>query len=420
MHNLFDKIFSNHVQEVFNNHQETYNPADWEKLRTKIGAKKKGLVFFLPYIAKAASIVILFGVSVFVANKYAVTGTVQANGKPVSNNHNNFNSGKKRTAVNFPAENIVQVNKIKYQNSATKVQVANNEQNNTITDSLSQDNQLLEKDSTVYAYNNSNRFNNLKNVLNAHHHKIKSMDSARHYSNKPMLTEDNAEFAVIEDKSKEKNRFDFGIELASVSNYSTQGNSSGLNVGGGFSAAYRVSKNISFTTGALIAKQSINYTGSRGGDKFYADAYKAPADNSLSIIDVGKAESEVQFVAIDIPLNVQFKHKRMSFTTGFSSLLYVQEKYTYSYNAYLTNTVYNQETFQYDTYASVETVSNEENSDSFNRFDFARLLNLSVGYDIPLTKGMMVLEPYVKYPLGNISSKEIFMGSGGFAIRYIF
>jgi hypothetical protein len=222
---------------------------------------------------------------------------------------------------------------------------------------------------------------------------------------------------------KKTRKIDVGIELASVSNYSSEGTGNGVNIGGGIAAAYHITDKIRVTTGVMIAKQSIEYAPENNYQMAYADYAELNTANiadNQTVEKVSSAASEVSFIAIDIPLNVQFKHKRVSFSTGFSSLLFVQEKYNRTYNTVVSNKTYNTETRSYDIHNSVERISKDETSDPFDRFDFARLLNLSVGYDIPIAKGGLTVEPYLKYPIGKIGSREIAMGTGGVALRYIF
>ena len=290
-----------------------------------------------------------------------------------------------------------------------------------------ENNELDNEENITLIADNGSRFNNVGNErfsdvqkeLVKHHDEIKQMDSIHYESDRPILIE-YEEFVIAENDKKKNKRFGFGVELASVSSYSKNGTSDGVNLGGGMAASYRITKKVSFTTGAIIAKQSANYVGERQNEMVYSDLNSAFQDNSNSKVEnMTSSDSEVSFVAIDIPLNVRFKHKRISFTTGLSSLFYVQEKYSYSYNAVVSNSVYNSVTADYEMVTSNTSISNEETK-SFNHFDFARLLNLSIGYDIPLAKGNLVVEPYLKYPLGSVSSKEIFMGTGGFAFRYNF
>jgi len=413
MHKLFDKIFANRVQEVFDNHQEAYNPDDWKKLRAKMSKNRKGVVIIMPFVAKAASVALFVGLSVFVANKNAENKFAD---KTIDKSLENL------TVNDSVYDNVIDNHEFKY-----LANIVENNNNEKIAENKIIDNQvdsaedeilIAQTDNSFIRFDSLNRFANVKDELQKYHKEIQDMDTFTRKSNKPILLQYDDEFEIAENKTREK-RVGFGVEVASVSNYSFEGTGNGVNVGGGISAAYRVTKNISFTTGALIAKQSVNYNNNSNHEALYAD-YSPVGENSLAIIDGDQPKAEVSFVAIDIPLNVQFKHKRISFTTGLSSLFYVQEKYSYSFNTVVTNTSYNKQTLSYDINYTSETVNNEEKTDSFDRFDFARLLNLSVGYDIPLNKGNLVVEPYLKYPIGSVSFKEISMGSGGFALHYIF
>jgi len=417
MSKLFDKIFVNRVNDVFKNHEEEYNPSDWQKLQSRMNKPKRGLVVIWPHIAKAASVVLFLGVAVFTANKYEYNNT--------SNNLEGKVVPKRieESGMHVANSKTDSVNREK-SFSETYANAYKKNNHNTVENKIVESAEKLEGNEVVLISENdfntfgNERFGNVKEELLKHHVEIYQMDSVQSNSNKPILKEYD-EFIIAENSKKNNRRFDFGVELASVSNYSMEGSSDGVNFGGGVAAAYNITKKISITTGAVIAKQSVNYVGESQNEAAFDELNMAFQGNSARVKNMTSSNSEVSFIAIDVPLNVRFKHKRISFTTGLSSLFYVQEKYSYSYNAVVRNSVYNYETKNYDAVTTNTSISNEE-SKSFNHFDFARLLNLSIGYDIPLAKGNLVVEPYLKYPLGSISSKEISMGSGGFALRYNF
>jgi hypothetical protein len=243
-----------------------------------------------------------------------------------------------------------------------------------------------ENDYDKYKDIGNERFVDVKLDLQRHHNEIAQMDKKQSIANDLKLIE--YEEFVVENEEKTR-KIDVGIELASVSNYSSEGTGNGVNIGGGIAAAYHITDKIRVTTGVMIAKQSIEYAPENNYQMAYADYAELNTANiadNQTVEKVSSAASEVSFIAIDIPLNVQFKHKRVSFSTGFSSLLFVQEKYNRTYNTVVSNKTYNTETRSYDIHNSVERISKDETSDPFDRFDFARLLNLSVGYDIPIAK----------------------------------
>ncbi len=419
MNNLFDKIFVDRINDVFSNHQESYNPNDWKKLQTKMNRSKRGIIVLWPHIAKAASVVLFLGVGVFTANKYDYKSNVSnLKEDKFKENHetndnlalNNANSNRYYTKNN----NTALFDKSKPKENEIKLN--DNEENNS--------NETLfiidATDNVTYDQIGNERFTDVKIALQDHHDEIQQLGKRQSNIDEPAL-KDYDDFII--EKEEKRKKIDFGVELASVSNYSSDGTGSGVNLGGGIAAAYHISDKIRVTTGVIIAKQSIDYAPENNYEMAYADYAEFNsaniADNQV-IENVSSSASEVSFVAIDIPLNVQFKHNRVSFSTGFSSLLYIQEKYNRTYNAVVSNKTYNNDTRSYHIYNSVETISKDETSEPFNRFDFARLLNVSVGYDIPMAKGGITVEPYLKYPLGKIGSREVTMGAGGVALRYIF
>jgi len=230
----------------------------------------------------------------------------------------------------------------------------------------------------------------------------------------PELSDDN-----LADNQGKKDNFEFGVELASVSSYATNGTSSNLNLGGGFLAAYKLTKKLSLSTGMVISKQDLAYNNS---DNLYAAPGKAEyaASNSLNMIDGNSAESDISFVSIDIPMNLKYRIKKFILSAGISSLLFVNEKNSYNYEVVTNSIAYNTTTSMYESINSTRTVTRENKEDSFSHFDFAGLFNLSVAYDMPLPKGSLAFEPYLKLPLASVSSQDIKMGSGGVTVRYNF
>ncbi len=419
MHKLFDKILATRISEVFQNHQEVYNPGDWEKLRAMMKQDKKRTIIWIPYFAKAATVALLLGLSVFTVND--IEQKDENNKGDIASISNKIepqiDTADNQTIFIGKANNqepvIAFFNRKSRSNGIEKSVVkTNGKENDEIV--------LLKSDTLENKDNSEIQLVDTKKEIDKQKEQIKKIDNSKPDSLKINSLDDNSDFLIVDDQKKDK-RFNFGVEVASVSNYASEGEGSSLNVGGGISTSWHIAKNFSLSSGMLIARQSMSYSKNESSDMLMNGvAADYASSNSLNMIDVNTAESKLEFVGIDIPINIQFSHKRMTITTGVSSLLYVQEKYSYSYNSIVTNTKYNSTAGKFETQNSVKQVKTQEKSEIFNRFDFARLLNFAVGYKIPLSKGDLVFEPYVKLPIGDISSYQIKMGSGGFALRYNF
>jgi hypothetical protein len=134
----------------------------------------------------------------------------------------------------------------------------------------------------------------------------------------------------------------------------------------------------------------------------------------------GTSEKEIRLVGLDIPLNLSFRLDRFSITSGVSSLVYLKETYSEDYYVENETNVYNPQTGGYELKDMYEKVNSSDSKGAFQTFDFAKLINLSVGYFIPMKKGKLVLEPFAKIPIGDMTGYDISYGYGGILLRYEF
>jgi len=400
MQKLFDKILSEKIKKVFNNHQETYNPTDWEKLKIQLVGKKRGVVIWM-HIAKAASVVLFVGVSTFYANKNDI--------KPQLGSINR---------IEQPRANIVKNTKAKSKSfqqdyNYKKIYVPTNK---NITNNAQQANKndiVLSK--TIHK----------KSIAKANHvdsTKVEQVltiaENIKNDSLKQILQIQLSGFeSEIIDK-KQSSKFDFALALTSMYSYSSPGTKGSINMGGGITASYNLSEKLSISTGLLIAKQSVDYSNS--SDKLFANTANKYEVSTNMLNDEANTDSKIEFVGLDIPLNIKYKIKNLIITTGISSLVYLSEKKSYTTNGMVANTSFNSLTNSYETINTLQNVQVEENTAAFSSMDIAGLLNLSIGYQLPLNKGRIIFEPFIKYPLGEMSSANIKIGSGGLSVQYYF
>ncbi len=438
--NTFYEIFVNKVKELFDNHKEAYRPADWQKLQSKMGKKRGGLIIFLPYIAKAAIVIIFLGLSVFILNNYEndiqhleTSQYFKTNNLPTLQHKHEININKDNQLSSNNSHNKFE----KYNKNNCSLHVAENNKTITNQDVKTIDTeQVINKDQSVEPINRHESYKNFKLQSARNIPNIEQIKTARVPPQKPILKAIEEDYKIDENEQK---RLGFGVEIASLSSYSDMGVDNDVNIGAGISASYKLSKNFSLTTGMLIAKQSLSGSVNYGKDnsskslrkeqlalskrEIAKDVTDNKSDygfqNLRNVSNVSLTEQKREFVTLDIPLNVVYKYKKLSFTTGVSSLLHLKENQDYKYQMLVNNSIYNSKTEQYDTYSNSTTVNKKEYT-ATNHFDFAQLINFSVGYSIAMKKGSIVVEPYIKVPIGTLSSQDIFMGAGGVVLRYNF
>ncbi len=438
--NTFYEIFVNKVKELFDNHEEAYQPADWDKLQSKMGKKRSGLIILLPYIAKAAIIIIFLGLSVFILNNYENDIQYLETAQYYkTDNQPHLQAKQKRNLIKDNHKSLNNSNnqfkKYKNNRSSSHIVVNNKATTNKNIENVDKEHIML-RNQSVEPIDKHQRYNDFRLQSEYNLPNIEQIRTSRLHPQKPILKEIGKDEKTDENKQK---RLGFGLEIASLSSYSDMGVDNDVNIGAGISASYKLSKNFSLSTGMLIAKQSlagsVNYGRDNSSNNLRQEQLALSKNNvAKDVIDnksvygfqnlknvsnVSLTEQKREFLTLDIPLNVVYKYKKISFTTGVSSLLHLKENQDYKYQMLVNNSVYNSKTQQYDNYSNTTTVNTKEYI-ATNHFDFAQLLNFSVGYGIEMRKGSIIVEPYIKVPIGTLSSQDIFMGAGGVVLRYNF
>ena len=115
---------------------------------------------------------------------------------------------------------------------------------------------------------------------------------------------------------------------------------------------------------------------------------------------------------IDVPVDLKydFNLKKTSFylMAGLSSGTFANETYTYYYN--------------YPALASpsLQAPHSLSSQRNFDNFYFGKMLNLAFGYGYPLGRNHIILEPFVKLPLGGVGAQNIRLGTGGINLKLNF
>ncbi len=456
MDKSFDNIFKNKIQQSFEAHQEPFNPDDWDKMEAKLMEEKNRKLIWLPLLTKAASIVLLVGITALFfyklgRNDYnksiSETKITNFEEKHISNNdsrklYNNdfYNLNRSFTGStvlpklsnktifnNFTFQNNFKTNKPINQNynirNNNKFVAKNNTKQNSINNQKNK--QIIENNFTVADTNKylveNNLFDTDTNTFVVENIAINdSLKIIKKIVNKDSLL---AEIANIKNDneiivSKKKNqKFDLGVSMSSLYNYSDIASTSSPNIGGGIVSNYWITKNIAFNSGISISQQSINFETEALASNVYSDQIENFSNMQIETID-----SKHTFVGIDIPVNISFKANNFMFTTGFSSIAYIYESNEYNYYERIQNNNYDGNIYNLDNAYTLNATSSTTKNyfPQQNNLDLVKLLNISAGYRLPLKKGSFIVEPYVKYPIGKRTSQNIKLGLGGVTLQYMF
>jgi len=192
--------------------------------------------------------------------------------------------------------------------------------------------------------------------------------------------------------------------------------------GYGFAAGvmndWNITPFLSVSTGGLFVYNKFSYDSS-SRNLFRAEYDNLTMDGGQYSVNTVK---DFEIFAIDIPVNAKvdlfnYAGTKLYITTGVSSLIYLHQTYseqgTVSGNYLETDPLTNAE---YLMNFSDEISINEEVA-AFEHFDLAGLLNFSVGYQKKRNKHSIIIEPFVKLPISNLTSKNIKMGMGGILLK---
>ncbi|TVQ13965.1 MAG: hypothetical protein EA364_05365 [Balneolaceae bacterium] len=218
-----------------------------------------------------------------------------------------------------------------------------------------------------------------------------------------------------------------GITAGSMVTYAGSQFAGGAGFFAGAIQDWQLTESLSLSSGGLLAWNRFSYE-PEGAMLSEGSFFRALSTNSAvsSELDVDvdyDARREFSWLAVDIPLNMNWdvggnSRGRYNLTIGLSSLIYLQQSFREEGVNYTGRLVRNEEFGTYDIDIQSSTYSEREDQPAFSRFDFARLMNVAVGYSLRNKKNPLSFELYLKYPLGNLTSREISMGMGGISMRY--
>lgn len=235
-----------------------------------------------------------------------------------------------------------------------------------------------------------------------------------------LFAQDKAQ-QVAKQKSdkKEFKKVDFSVYAATYMNYA-QGSANQINAGAGFTSDIRLSKNIKLSTGVSLAQNTLSYAGQPPASGSSNRMLSAASPGILQDVAFGASATVAELqnyraslVGLDVPINIKYEFNPDKSDTyisaGLSSGTFIDERYT-SHYAYKNAQGYASAVTQDQTYAQ-----------SFNSFYFGKTLNLSFGTGFPIGRNnRLVIEPFLKYPLGGLGAQAIHFGAGGVNLKFNF
>ena len=226
---------------------------------------------------------------------------------------------------------------------------------------------------------------------------------------KDRLTDKVAEETPVSEETHRK-KLELSFYAGAFVNYA-EGSSNSMNVGAGVSSGISLTKRLTLVAGLALAKNTLVFKNELPNTSYVAfvalDQRAANSYLSGTVPQISKLEA--QLLNLDFPINIKYSLSRepnkVFVTAGVSSFTYLNEAYHYSYNNRNNGTNF----FS----PSQDAVINK----NFGKLDLAQTLNFSFGLTHTARLQNIVVEPFIKYPIGALGSQNIRFGSAGINIK---
>lgn len=446
----FDDKFSDKVREVFDSYHEEVDPVAFANMRQDL-VSGSGLRSSLGYwVLAAASVVMLLG-AMYLWNQYGLTAfpdqippsteemiaAVPQTDSEESGLDSISGKSEVNTSDSLPQE--VDFTSEPRSTGSTLMGVSASKDNSASSTSSSQLKVATESplalaaaDTEVEAIESTTRKNSgIEGPFRSHVQQVSALDANTtdgfiaqqandiDSSQQPVLT--YSERVLTPLRQAERN---VELVLGSMVNYTNSQIAQGVGFVAGALRYWKLNEVVSVATGGLISVNQFEYNAKDPGIPQPNQTGEVGSWLTGGTLDVNVGENyDFRYTAIDIPINTRVQlgstgNSSYTMTLGVSSLVYlsqtIRERGT-NYNGFSTlnaNTGDVELTFRQSNYQDTDRIS------AFDRIDLGRMLNVSFGFTPDRRKNQLELEVYMKYPLGDVTSKDIALGMGGLTLKY--
>ncbi|MDO6437677.1 outer membrane beta-barrel protein [Cyclobacterium sp. 1_MG-2023] len=434
MKEQFDKKLAEKIEASFSNHEEPFDPKQWEKFSDAyFKPKKKAWMIYWPFVTAgvAASLLFFFlyfpkqeeiGQKVKSITDAVVKEKLPSFGKEEQNTVSGNNIGSSAEVDTEEGHN----GSYRSKTSGLKAEQNINIDRDQVPIVPNQEESIIPSIIEDFTYT----WDEFQAAIEASFDTLQSSTALDLRSNQAMSVAeaqslvDQWKSPSSEEQSKEvvspERTFKLGLMVSPQANSNPV---SGMNLGAGIMSEISLSKKLKLDVGLAYANQRMGAQANQGMREMLAVPDGNYQKTNSNIIDT---EYRLNFASLDIPINLKYKfydkeQTGMYFITGLSSMVYLDQNTVESYQA---QSLFNANSVNgaLEYAPSVQSFSNVYTPESGqSNADFAGLLNLSFGYEYKLNKGFYVsFEPFYKLPLGSLTFANQQFSIGGVNLRMNF
>jgi hypothetical protein len=240
--------------------------------------------------------------------------------------------------------------------------------------------------------------------------------AAQAYGSVPEKEKNIQTIAPGSEKKKEihPGKVRFGFAAGAFYNYA-DGSKSIINPGAGLTTDISLNRKLTLVMGLSFSSNELQFGNTLPVNSSNALqstlSQSAAYNNAYNGVPPSVSKLDARLFNLDIPVNLKYSISRKSnkvfASAGLSSTTYLSENYKFTYVPALPLSL-------------AVPFSEDISYPVFNKFDFARVLNLSMGFTISSGVQNIIVEPFVKRPLGGLGSQKIHFGSAGVSLTMNF
>ncbi|MGI4728801.1 MAG: hypothetical protein ACRYGB_09535 [Janthinobacterium lividum] len=387
----FDEDLKKHIKQIFEDYDDGHANAGWNLLREKYPAKNDRRYFFW-WIAAVLLIVAclvwffqpetdkpkhLKNIKQVKADSFYANHTKKAVVKTVSD----FVLKPKAT----PRKTVNVISKL------TEKKPANKHSNTIFTD--------VKLDSANHA--NPTSVSDFVKTDSAQSEKSQKTIQTQNPSIKTLTKKEVVKTAFIKKTTQKTARFGLSLFAGSHVNFA-KGSNTQLGFGAGISTNFKLNKKLKMSTGLALLQNKFLYQNNVANNNFpAASAVYQTSNPSIPISNNTSLNSlSTSLLQLNIPINLIYNilpgKNSISILAGLSSGTFAKESYHYNY---------------------ANAANDAHTSKSFQSFYLLKTLNVAAQFGLPIQKHSLQVEPFVKLPLGNVTTQQLKFGTAGINLK---
>ncbi|PRY86584.1 hypothetical protein [Mongoliibacter ruber] len=445
MKEQFDKKLADKIKASFENHEEAYDPKEWDKLASAYFAKPKGTAFpsWIYWAASFAAIALVATFLLFNQGEEPIESLSDIKTETFEEETPNAEEKEEeKDILNISPSAPIERNK-----NLAKSELPNQRPNQSPPKKPMPSQTLAEASSEVKL--TDEKVTQIEEKLIASTSKeeeiikevIKETEKATPISEKTLanaLKEEDESKALAtinewlsdgNEKDVREEKEDEAFEPLKLGVYlmpqTTTSSTQALNLGAGVITELSVSKRFKIDIGLAYAQQNLVPGTNNNSNVMVAESLSYSDRSAMMSSNFITTTNELSFGQLEVPFNLKYKifenqKSDIYVISGVSNMFYLNQRNTVTYN-----TVNLASSGFAGSQAAITTVSETFTPDSQNNTNsntgIGQLLNLSMGFEQNLSNGTFIsIEPFYKLSLGNQTFINQQFSIGGLNLRMNF